>query len=433
MRRSYWLSLIVIVVAAASAMSITLVKGYKPALGLDLKGGTEIVLQPTKPGAATKSLNEATNIVRNRVNGLGISEANVDRQGDSIIVDLPGVKDQARAESVIGTTAKLTIREVISAGSSTEPLTPHDQTDANASVTVKDRTGTVYKLGPPGLVGTDIKSADAGVTTDTGQWIVNVAFKSASKWDNFANPINTKQGQLAIVLDGNVSSAPRIDSRIPHGRAVITLGSSMDSEQLYNEASDLVVVLRAGSLPAPVTIEENRTVGPSLGKDSIEQGRLALIIGSAMVILFMLFYYKSAGVVAVIALMLNVLFIMAILTLFQATLTLPGIAGIILTIGMAVDGNVIINERIKEELQAGRSLQSAIGLGYDRAQITLLDANLTTFIAGIILFQYGTGPIQGFAVTLMIGVVTSFITSLSVTRFIFEFYLEKLKFKSLWI
>jgi preprotein translocase subunit SecD len=239
--------------------------------------------------------------------------------------------------------------------------------------------------------------------------------------------------QLAIILDGNVASAPRINERIPHGIATITLGGSMDSEKTYNEASDLVVVLKAGSLPAPVTIEENRTVGPSLGKDSIDQGSFALLIGSLMVIFFMLLYYKSAGVVAIIALILNILFIMSILTLFQATLTLPGIAGIILTVGMAVDGNVIINERIKEELKAGRTLQAAIGMGYDRAQLTLLDANLTTLFAGIILFQYGTGPIQGFAVTLMIGVITSFITSLSVTRFIFEFYLEKLKFKSLWI
>lgn len=219
---------------------------------------------------------------------------------------------------------------------------------------------------------------------------------------------------LAIVLDGNVYSAPRIKSKIPDGRAIITGIGKM------TEAKDLAIVLRAGALPAPVNIIEERTVGPSLGEDSIRKGIHAAIIGMILVVLFMVFYYKGAGLIADLALILNLIFVMAALAGLRAALTLPGIAGIILTIGMAVDANVLIFERIREELRTGKTVRVAIDAGYSRAFRTILDANLTTFFTALILYLVGTGPIKGFGTTLMLGIAASMFTALVVTRAIFD-------------
>ncbi len=219
---------------------------------------------------------------------------------------------------------------------------------------------------------------------------------------------------LAIVLDGNVYSAPRIKSKIPDGRAIITGIGKM------TEAKDLAIVLRAGALPAPVNIIEERTVGPSLGEDSIRKGIHAAIIGMILVVLFMVFYYKGAGLIANLALILNLIFVMAALAGLRAALTLPGIAGIILTIGMAVDANVLIFERIREELRTGKTVRVAIDAGYSRAFRTILDANLTTFFTAAILYLVGTGPIKGFGTTLMLGIAASMFTALVVTRVIFD-------------
>jgi preprotein translocase subunit SecD len=220
---------------------------------------------------------------------------------------------------------------------------------------------------------------------------------------------------LAIVLDGVVNSAPVIQDRIPGGRAQITGRFSME------EARDLAIVLRAGALPAPVKIIEERTVGPSLGRDSIERGIKSMIIGGLIVILFMVFYYKFAGILADVALFLNIILIAAALAMFRATLTLPGIAGIILIIGMAVDANVLIFERIREELRLGKTPRAAVDAGYGKALVTILDANITTLIAALVLFQFGTGPIKGFAVTLSIGIIASLFTAIFVTRLIFDY------------
>ncbi|RJP80243.1 MAG: protein translocase subunit SecD, partial [Candidatus Zixiibacteriota bacterium] len=225
--------------------------------------------------------------------------------------------------------------------------------------------------------------------------------------------------RLAIVLDNKVHMAPVIRTKIPDGRAIIEGSDSME------EARDLAIVLRAGALPAPVEIIEERTVGPSLGADSIAKGTMSGWISLLVIGLFMVWYYKVAGVVADIALMLNLLFLMAILAGFQATLTLPGIAGIILTIGMAVDANVLIYERIREELRSGKTIRAAIDAGYERATVTILDSNITTIIAAIVLYQFGTGPIRGFALTLMIGVAVSLFTAIIVTRLIFDLYTQK--------
>jgi SecD/SecF fusion protein len=220
--------------------------------------------------------------------------------------------------------------------------------------------------------------------------------------------------RLAIVLDGTVYSAPTIQTRIPNGRSIIT-GSADEAE-----AKDLAIVLRAGALPARVEIIEDRTVGPSLGRDSIEHGKTAAIYSMILVALFMLFYYRLAGLIADIALGLNILFVMAILSGFHATLTLPGIAGIILTIGMAVDANVLIFERIREELRSGKTVRAAIDSGYNNALSAIIDANLTTLLVGIVLYQFGTGPIRGFALTLCIGIICSLFTAFVVTRALFD-------------
>ncbi len=225
--------------------------------------------------------------------------------------------------------------------------------------------------------------------------------------------------RLAIVLDRKVFLAPELKVKINNGRARITGLDSME------EAKDVAIVLKAGALPAPVKIIEERTVGPSLGKDSIISGSYSAILGLALVVIFMIFYYKFSGLVADLALILNIIFIMAIMAYFHATLTLPGIAGIILTIGMAVDANVLIFERIREELRRGKTVRASLDDGYSSAFRTILDANVTTFIAGFVLYTYGSGPIQGFALTLMIGILASMFTAIVVTRVIFDFVLEK--------
>src|SRR6266542_3356556 len=219
--------------------------------------------------------------------------------------------------------------------------------------------------------------------------------------------------RLAIVLDNRVYSAPVIQER-SGGRASITGNFEV------KEARDLAIVLRAGALPAPVEIAEERTVGPSLGQDSIQKGIASFIVGGSVVVIFMTIYYKGAGLIAVGALIFNILYMMAILAGFQAVLTLPGIAGIVLTVGMAVDANVLINERIREELRAGRAVRSAVEAGYKNALPAILDSNITTFLSGVILFQFGTGPVKGLAVTLCIGILTTVITAVYLTRIYYD-------------
>lgn len=232
---------------------------------------------------------------------------------------------------------------------------------------------------------------------------------------------------LAIVLDGKVQSAPSIRDRIPSGRAQIT-GSFTDQE-----AQDLAIVLRAGALPAPVNIIEERSVGPSLGADSIRQGLLAGLVGTVAVLIFMVAYYRGSGMIAVFGMLLNVYFLFAALAILRAALTLPGIAGIVLAIGMSVDANVLIFERIREELRAGKRVQPAIDAGYKRALVTIFDSNLTTLISGIVLAQFGTGPVKGFAVTLMIGVSANLYTAVAATRIIFDLILTRRSVRNLSI
>jgi preprotein translocase subunit SecD len=233
--------------------------------------------------------------------------------------------------------------------------------------------------------------------------------------------------RLAIILDDNVYSAPVIQERIAGGRAQITGRFTTD------EANELAIVLRAGALPAPVRIIEERTVGPSLGQDSIRMGIISVIISALLIVLFMIFYYRGSGVIADVALILNTILVFGILALFRATLTLPGIAGLVLSIGMAVDANILIHERIKEELRWGKTPRAAIDQGYHRAFTTIIDSNVTTIIAALFLYQFGTGPVRGFAVTLFWGIVANIFTAVFVTRWVFDFLTLKVKVKRLSI
>jgi preprotein translocase subunit SecD len=277
------------------------------------------------------------------------------------------------------------------------------------------------------MTGEVLKDARVTIDTQFNEPYVALEFDDiGAKLFEQITGANVKK-RLAIILDDHVYSAPVIQERIAGGRAQITGRFDM------KEAGDLAIVLRAGALPAPVKILEQRSVGPSLGQDSIRKGIISTLVSAAMVALFMIFYYRVSGAIADIALILNILFVMGTLALFRATLTLPGIAGLVLSIGMAVDANILIHERIKEELRWGKTVRAAIDEGYRRAFITILDSNLTTLFAALFLYQFGTGPVKGFAVTLSIGLLANIFTAVYVTRWAFDFLTLKVKVKKLSI
>ena len=360
--------------------------------------------------------------IRNRVDQFGVAEPSIQQQGENrILVQLPGVQDPARAKALIGKTALLEFKLV---DERVDPETalrtgPPPGTEILYQRRVDKQTREerkvpflVQKKAP--ITGRDVATARVSIDQNTSEPYVSVDFNAAGA-RAFSELTDANVGKrLAIVLDGNVHSAPQIRERIPSGRAQITGGFSTD------EATDLAIVLRAGALPAPVQVLEERTVGPSLGADSIRQGIIAILASTALVFLFMLVYYRLSGLVADVALGLNLLLLMATMAGFHATLTLPGIAGIALTIGMAVDTNILIFERIREELRAGKTVRGAIDAGFARAFKTVIDTHVTVLVSGLILFQFGTGPVKGFAVTLMIGIAASLFTAVFFTRLIFD-------------
>ncbi len=372
------------------------------------------------------AVEQALETIRNRVDQFGVAEPDISPQGlDRILIQLPGVKDPQRALRLIGRTALLEFRLVAEEHSLQEAL--KGKVPEGDMILYQRRedpeTGRVSKV--PFLLkektlmtGEVLKDARVQFD-DFNQPYVTLEFdpRGAKTFDRIT-AANVKK-RLAIILDNNVYSAPVIQERISGGRAQITGIFSLD------EARDLAIVLRAGALPAPVRILENRSVGPSLGRDLIDKGIKSVIIGGILVVLFMVSYYKISGAIADLALILNLIFIMGALAGLRATLTLPGIAGIILTIGMAVDANVLIFERIREELRLGKTPKAAIDGGYSKAFLTIMDANVTTLIAAVVLFQFGTGPVKGFAVTLSIGIVASLFTALFVSRVVFEVLLAK--------
>ena len=391
-------------------------------LGLDLKGGMHLVLKVDTAKLPEEARNKditavALEVIRNRIeqSQSWVGEPLIQRQGvDHILVQLPGITDRERALKMIGQTALLKFQLV-----SDNQRIIQQALDGNIPKgfeLAEDDSGTPLLLDTEGALTGSILS-DAFV--EAGEFgLPEVSFrlnKEGAKAFGRLTGANINK-RLAIVLDGKVQSAPVIQSRI-------TDAGRITGRFSREEAHDLAIVLRAGSLPAPIAIEEERTVGPTLGKDSIRAGVIATAVGGALIVLFMVGYYLTAGLVAVFALLLNMLLILGGLGYFHATLTLPGIAGMILTLGMAVDANVLIYERMREELRAGRPLSLAVSAGYEKAFSAIFDSNLTTVIAAIFLYWFGTGPIRGFATTLTIGLIASMFTAIFVTRIIFDFLL----------
>jgi preprotein translocase subunit SecD len=362
--------------------------------------------------------------IRNRIDQFGVTEPEIIPEGDNrIMVQLPGIKDPERAKNLIGKTALLEFKLVDDEHSVDEALRGNvPEGSVIAYGAREDRHGgrgqVPYLLKNKTLLtGASLETAKVQISDRYGEPHVAIKFNSqgAMDFDRITNENVRKR--LAIVLDGVVHSAPVIQERISGGQAQITGNFTQD------EARDLAIVLRAGALPAPVNTLEETTVGPSLGSDSIRQGIIAALIGFALVVIFMAFYYRLSGLVADSVLILNIIVLLGILAAFKATLTLPGIAGIVLVIGMAVDANVLIFERVREELRIGKTPSAAIDAGYGKAFITILDANITTLIAALFLFAFGTGPIKGFALTLSIGIVVSMFTAIFVTRAIFDYFI----------
>ncbi|MDD4320242.1 MAG: protein translocase subunit SecD [Acidaminococcaceae bacterium] len=353
--------------------------------GLDLQGGTHVVLQAVDtPNAKVDddALNRSVKIIERRVNELGLTEPVIQRQGkDRIIVELPGVKDPEKAIAMLGRTALLEF---------------------------KDMTGKTV------MTGKDLKDSKASVGQN-GKPVVGLDF-SVEGGKKFAILTSQNIGkQISISLDGQVLTSPVVNEAITGGKAQISGSRNME------EAEHLAILLRSGSLPVQLEMLENRTVGPTLGQDSKDKSVKAFAIGLGGIFLFMLVFYRASGLVADIVLLFYTLLLLAIMRGLNATLTLPGIAGIILSIGMAVDANVLIFERFKEEVIKGKTLRSAMEAGFSRAFITILDSNITTLMAAAVLFYLGTGPIKGFAITLALGVLISMFTAVAVTRYMLRF------------
>ncbi|WP_420971448.1 protein translocase subunit SecD [Bradyrhizobium sp. B120] len=378
----------------------------------DAGGG---LIRMTIPQAAMldrmrKTIEQSIQIVEKRVNELGTVEPLIQRQGtDRILVQVPGLQDPTHLKELLGKTAKMEFRMVDTTVSPDQGVVPPD----SERLVSASPPPVPYIVKKQVLVsGAELSDAQPGFDQRTGEAIVSFKFNTSGA-RKFAQATADNVGQpFAIVLDGKVISAPVIREPITGGQGQISGSFTVQS------ANDLAILMRAGALPAPLTVVEERTVGPGLGQDSIEKGELAAYVGSILVIVFMLITYRLFGVFANIAVAINVAMIFGLLSLLNATLTLPGIAGIVLTVGIAVDSNVLIYERIREELRGGRNAISAIDAGFKRALATILDSNITTFIAAAVLFYIGTGPVRGFAVTLGIGIITTVFTAFTLTRLI---------------
>jgi len=405
-------------------------------LGLDLKGGMHLLLKvdtaDLPPEESIDACYRALEVIRNRIDAFGVREPTIQRQGeDEIVVQLPGITDRQRAIELIGKTALLEFKLVSSDAAGLQQALAGDLPAGYELLRSEEDDEPLLIKEDAALTGGALSNAFVRFD-QMSKPIVSLEFNSEGARD-FADITTDNVGKrLAIVLDGKVQSAPRIREAIPSGEAVISGRFSPE------QAQDLAIVLRIGALPAPMHIEEERTIGPLLGQDSINKGIKATLIGAALVLVFMLIYYLIAGMIADVALMLNFLLILGGLGILpvlfpgiSATLTLPGIAGIALALGMAVDANVLINERIKEELYSGKHLRTAVSNGYNKAFSAIIDSNLTSLIAAFLLFQFGTGPIRGFAVTLTIGLVASLFTAIVITRAVFELLLNLKVLKSL--
>lgn len=398
----------------------------------EMTDGNTVVAGFTEEALAelrTNAVEQSIEIVRRRIDELGTNEPNIQRQGaDRILVQLPGVDDPQRIKNLLGQTARLTFHLLDSNTTVREAL--------EGSVPPGSDLVPSLEVGPEGepeqyyvvrrrvmVSGETLTNAQA--TFQEGRPVVSFTFDSAGA-RRFGDVTSENVGRpFAIVLDEQVISAPVIRSPILGGSGIIEGGFTVET------ANDLALLLRAGALPAPLTILEERTVGPGLGQDSIDAGKAASLIGFLLVIGFMVLTYGLFGAFTVFALVVNLALILAVLSLIQATLTLPGIAGIVLTVGMAVDANVLIFERIREEIRNGRTPISSIDAGYSRALTTIIDSNLTTLIAAVLLFALGSGPVRGFAVTLSIGILSSMFTAIMVTRLFVVVWLRRTRPKAI--
>lgn len=361
-------------------------------------------------------VNQSIEIVRRRIDETGMREPSIQQQGeDRILVQLPGVKDPEAIKALLGKTAKLNFR-LVDQNADPNALRAPVGAEILLSSDAEDKRRYVIKKR---ILVSGENLSDARATFQEGQPVVSITFDRVGA-KLFADATLANVGKpFAIVLDGKVISAPVIRSAILDGSAIISGGFTVEA------AEELAVLLRAGALPAPLQVLEERSVGPGLGADSIMAGKVASALGLVLVLLFMAAVYGSFGVMANLALVSNLVLILAVLSLLQATLTLPGIAGIVLTIGMAVDANVLVFERIREEYHGGQKVHAAIQAGYKQAVTTILDSNVTTLIAAFLLFQFGAGPIRGFAVTLMIGLATSMFTAIMLTRLFVVLWLRR--------
>ena len=455
LKRDKWRLLLVVAIVVIAAVVAFPIQG-KVRLGLDLRGGVHIVLQakgtPENP-VNKDSVDRLIAVLRNRIDQYGIAEPVIQAQGDDrVAIDLPGVGDPEAALDLIGRTAVLEFRQVL--GES--PRVPAQPVRANYDsddqfkaaqerwneakkevdsyiaqmktavkatpdvVVANGDDGGAYLLGKLYVSGKNLTKADT-VFDQFGKAAVSIKFNSeGAKLFDEATAGNVGK-QIAIVLDNLVISAPVVQQRISGGEAQITGKFSTE------EANRLAIMLRAGALPVGVEILENRSVGPTLGADSIHEGVRSGLIGAALVILFMFIYYGVLGLAADLALCVAMLLVIATLIFLKSTLTLPGIGGVILTIGMAVDGNILIYERMKEEFRSGKTLTAALEAGFKKALVVILDSNITTLIAAAVLFYFGSGPIKGFAVTLSIGVIAAVFCNVVVTRTILGIILSSRK------
>jgi preprotein translocase subunit SecD len=381
------------------------------------------------------AVDQALETIRNRIDQFGVSEPDIRRQGDDrILIQLPGIQDTQRAKDLIGRTALLEFklvdesRDVNAALQGNVPPGSEVLYKVDEDPATKRTSRTPFLLRKTTLLtGASLTDARVQIDSQYGEPYVSIEFdrKGARAFERVTGDNVGKR--LAIVLDNKVYSAPTIQEKIGGGKARITGRFSME------EARDLAIALRAGALPAPVTVLEERTVGPSLGADSIRMGLISMLVGGSLVLLFMIFYYKLSGLLADFEVLLDLVLIGAGLAAFGGTLTLPGMAGMILTIGMAVDNNVLIYERIREELRLGKTPRGAVDAGFDRATTTIMDANITTLISAVVLFQFGTGAVKGFAVTLSLGIIASMFTAIVVSRLVFDYILDTRKVQRLSI
>ena len=409
-------------------------------LGLDLKGGTHMVmeLEVDKLDAKTplrEAMQQAIEIIRNRIDQFGVAEPLIVQQGARwIVVQLPGVTDSQHAKELVGKTAQLEFRMVDDSEKSRTAMnkilelgTPFNGVVPSTSAAklvpeglalFKGKDSAMYLLSKEiPLTGATLDTAKVETGGEYGMPVVAFKFKPEAA-GKFAALTGANVGKhMAIVLDETVFSAPLMKGRINGGSGII------EGQFTSDDAKSLAIVLRAGALPAPVKVIEERVVGPTVGEDSIRDGFRSSAIGFGLVVLFMLIYYRASGFVAIIALGMNLLLLLAVMAYLKSTLTLPGMAGIILSLAMAVDANVLIFERIREELRMGKPVKMALSVGYDRAFSAILDSHVTSLISSAFLFQFGTGPIKGFAVTLTIGLILSLFTAIVVTRMIFDYYL----------